>query len=64
MHYNCAFCDTLIADVKASGIVRLVQCWLPVGKTSGAIRVEERFMYAHRICCEVGKMEARQDSLF
>jgi len=64
MQYHCAFCDVLIPDVKASGVMRLVQCWLPVGKNSGAQRVEEKFMYAHKICVEIGKVETKQDSLF
>jgi len=64
VQYRCAFCDTLIVDIKASGVVRLVECWLPSGKNSGAMRVQEKFIYAHKICCETGKVVAQQDALF
>lgn len=64
MQFRCSFCDTLIPDVKQSGIMRLVQCWLPTGKNGGAIKIEEKYLYAHKICVEVGKVEAAQDSLF
>jgi len=64
VQYRCFFCDIVIADVKASGVARRVECWLPVGKTSGAMGVQERFIYAHRICCESGRVVASQESLF
>lgn len=64
VQFHCKYCDLLIPDVKSSGVMRLVECWLPAGKSTGALRVEEKFLYAHRICVEMGKMEAAQESLF
>lgn len=64
MQFRCRFCDVLIPDVKAAGVMRRVECWLPAGKSTGALRVEEKFLYAHRVCVEVGKIEAAQEALF
>jgi len=44
--------------------MRFVQCWLPSGKTGGAMRVEDKYLFAHKICVEIGKVEAAQESLF
>lgn len=64
VEYKCQFCKTSIGDVKASGIMRLVECWVPIGKTSGILRVEDKFLYAHRLCVEIGKLAANQEPLF
>jgi len=53
-----------IQDPTASGVVRLVKCWLPVGKTSGALRTQDLWLYAHRICAETDKVDPTQESLF
>lgn len=64
MQYRCFFCDIVIPDVKAAGVVRKVECWLPSGKTSGAIGARDLYMYAHRVCAETGRVGAEQQSLF
>lgn len=44
--------------------MRLVKCWLPVGKSSGAVKVQDLWMYAHRVCTEIEKHDPSQESLF
>lgn len=62
--YECMFCKYKIDDVKASGIMHLVKCFLPVGSTSGAKRVQNEWIYAHRVCVETKEPMPEQGRLF
>jgi len=59
----CHFCGYKV-DVTSKGTMRLVRAWLPCGSISGAKKIDELFLYAHKICVEGQSSEIPMDKLF